>query len=68
MYDKEQSGTAVPALAWQSTAVACLKKQKVLIWQRGSHLADLMVAPIGSISVCKHRAREENGVYTHKTS
>lgn len=67
-YEREQSGPAVPALAWQNTAFACLKKQTVLIWQRGSHLADLMVAPTGSISVCKHRARKENGVYIHKTS
>lgn len=67
VYEGEQSDTAVPALAWQSRAFPCSEKQTVLIWQRGSHLADLMVAPIGSISVCKHRASGENGVYTHKT-
>lgn len=49
-------------------AFACFKKQMVLMWQRGSHLADLMVAPTGPISMCKHGAREENGICTHKTS
>lgn len=61
----EQSGTAVPALAWQSRTFPSLKQQTVLIWHAGSHMADLMAAPIGSISLC---ASTESGACTHKTS